>query len=61
MPAFLGLAAIALGLACIMADQHISRAVWRRSDDPESGAASSRMLGLILLVAGGLTFLTWNP
>lgn len=61
MPGVLGLIAIAAGLACILADQHLSRAVWRTADDPESGAASMRMLGLILFVAGGLAFLTWAP
>jgi uncharacterized protein YjeT (DUF2065 family) len=61
MPGVLGLVAIAIGLACILADQQISRAVWRMSEDPESGSASTRMLGLILFVAGGLAFLTWMP
>lgn len=61
MPGVLGLVAVAIGLACILADHHLSRAVWRTSDDPESGAASMRMLGLILFVAGGLAFLTWMP
>jgi hypothetical protein len=61
MPGALGLVAIGLGLACILADQHISRAVWRRAEEPEAGAASTRMLGLILFVAGGLAFLTWMP
>lgn len=61
MPGILGLVAIAIGLACIVADQHISRAVWRTAEEPDSGAASMRMLGLILFVAGGLAFLTWRP
>lgn len=61
MPGVLGLFAVVIGLACILADDHISRAVWRMSEDPESGAASMRMLGLILFVAGGLAFLTWAP
>jgi hypothetical protein len=61
MPGVLGLLAIAIGVACILADQQISRAVWRRDEEPEAGAASTRMLGLILFVAGGLAFLTWAP
>jgi hypothetical protein len=61
MPGVLGIIAISIGLACILADQHISRAVWRKTEVPESGAASMRMLGLILFVAGGLAFLTWMP
>lgn len=60
MPGVLGIIAVTIGLACILADHPISRAVWR-SEDPESGAASMRMLGLILFVAGGLAFLTWTP
>jgi uncharacterized protein YjeT (DUF2065 family) len=61
MPGILGLVAIAIGLACILADQQLSRAVWRTADEPDAGAASMRMLGLILFVAGGLAFLTWQP
>ncbi len=61
MSAVLGLVAIALGLACILADEQISRAVWRTAEDPLAGATSVRMLGLILFVAGGLAFLAWNP
>ena len=60
MAAALGLVAVALGTACILADQHISRAVWRRAEDPEAGASSARVLGLILFVSGGLTFLAAN-
>jgi|GEM_PF-1568139 len=61
MPAVLGIAAILFGLACVMADEHISRTVWRKQEDPQAGAASVRILGLILFVAGGLTVLAWNP
>lgn len=61
MPGILGLLAIALGLSCILADQQISRVVWRKGEEPDAGAASARMLGLILFVAGGLAFLTWQP
>ncbi|HEX2206701.1 MAG TPA: hypothetical protein VHG93_03410 [Longimicrobium sp.] len=61
MPAVLGLLAIALGLACILADEQISRAVWRTAEDPQAGATSARVLGLILFVAGGVAFLAWTP
>ena len=61
MTAILALAAVALGIACILADQHISRVVLRKSEEADAGAASTRMLGLILFVAGGLAFLTWTP
>lgn len=61
MPGILGIIALSIGLACILADDQISRAVWRQTEDPESGAASTRMLGLILFVAGGLALLTWTP
>lgn len=61
MAAILGIAAIALGLACILADERISRAVWHEADGSESGAASTRVLGLILFVAGGLAVLAWAP
>lgn len=60
MPAVLGLAALALGLVCILADHHVGRAV-RRTAEPEAGAATARILGLILLVGGGLAFLAWMP
>jgi formate-dependent nitrite reductase membrane component NrfD len=61
MPAVLGIVAILLGLACIMADEHISRKVWRAAEDPQAGSASVRAMGLILFVAGGLALLAWNP
>jgi hypothetical protein len=61
MPAVLGLVAVALGLACILADDQISRKVWRTAEDPEAGATSARMMGFILFVAGGIAFLAWNP
>lgn len=61
MPAVLGLAAIILGLASILADEHISRRVWRTAEDPQAGATSVRVMGLILFVAGGLAFLAWKP
>jgi formate-dependent nitrite reductase membrane component NrfD len=61
MPAVLGLVAVALGLASILADEHISRKVWRTAEDPQAGATSVRVMGLILFVAGGLAFLAWKP
>jgi formate-dependent nitrite reductase membrane component NrfD len=61
MPAVLGLVAVALGLASILADEHISRRVWRTAEDPQAGATSVRVMGLILFVAGGLAFLAWKP
>jgi uncharacterized membrane protein len=57
----LALAAVALGLALVLADQHVARSVLRRTADPESGAATARVLGLILFVAGGVAFLAWAP
>lgn len=57
MSAILGLVSLFLGLAFIMADERLSRAVWRRAEDPEAGAATLRTLGLILFVAGGVAFL----
>lgn len=61
MPAVLGLVAVALGLAGILADEHISRRVWRTAEDPQAGASSVRVMGLILFIAGGLAFLAWKP
>ena len=56
MSALLGLAAIVLGLVCVLADERIARVV---PDRPDSGAALSRAIGLVLLVGGGLAFLQW--
>lgn len=56
MFALLALLSIAVGLALVLADQSIAR----RARHAESGAAMSRMLGLILLVGGGLMFLSWT-
>lgn len=61
MAAILALAALALGLACIVADHRVARAVLRRAEDPQAGAATVRMLGLVLFVAGGVAFLAWTP
>jgi hypothetical protein len=61
MTAILALAAVVIGIACIVGDQHISRAVLRQAEEPESGAASARVLGLILFVGGALAFLAWAP
>jgi hypothetical protein len=49
--------AISLGLVLVMADDRIGK---RAPRGPEAGAAMARMLGLILLVGGGLAFLTWT-
>ncbi|HET7230319.1 MAG TPA: hypothetical protein VFJ16_09970 [Longimicrobium sp.] len=57
MLALLSIVSIFIGMALVMADQNIGR---RARHNPESGAAMSRMLGLILLVGGGLMFLTWT-
>ena len=54
MSILLGTFACALGLALILADERVGRYAPR---GPESGAALARVLGLILLVGGGLTFL----
>lgn len=59
--AFIALAALLLGLACIVADDRVARSVLRRGADPESGAATARILGVILFVAGGVAFLAWTP
>ena len=56
MFALLAVLSIATGLVLVLADQSIGRRVRRA----ESGSAMSRMLGLILLVSGGLMFLTWT-
>ena len=56
MFALLALLSIAIGLALVLADQSVAR----RARHAESGAAMSRMLGLILLVSGGLMFLSWT-
>jgi len=53
----LAIVSIAAGLMLVMADQNIGR---RARPNAESGAAMSRMLGMILLVGGGLLFLTWT-
>ncbi|HET7461686.1 MAG TPA: hypothetical protein VFJ82_10565 [Longimicrobium sp.] len=53
----LAIVAIAAGLLLVIGDQNIGR---RARPNPESGAAMSRMLGLILLVGGGLMFLSWT-
>lgn len=57
MLALLAIVSIAIGLVLVMADQNIGR---RARHNAESGAAMSRMLGMILLVCGGLMFLTWT-
>jgi hypothetical protein len=48
---------IAAGLVMVLADDRIGR---RAPRGPEVGAAMARILGLILLVGGGLAFLSWT-
>lgn len=57
MLALLATASILIGLVLVIADQNIGR---RARPNAESGAAMSRMLGLVLLVGGGLMFLSWT-
>ena len=57
MFALLALLSIALGMVLVLADQSIGR---RARANPESGAAMSRVLGMILLVGGGVMFLSWT-
>lgn len=59
--ALVALAAAALGIAFVVGDHHVARAVLRRAEEPESGAATVRMLGLVLFVAGAVGFLAWTP
>ena len=51
------LLAIAIGLVLVLGDDRIGR---RAPRGPETGAAMARVLGLVLLVGGGLAFLTWT-
>jgi hypothetical protein len=57
MLALLAVLSIGLGLTLVLADERLAR---RATRNPESGAAMSRMLGLILLVGGGLMYLSWT-
>ena len=57
MLALLAVVSIAIGLTLVLADEKLARRTVRNT---ESGAAMSRMLGLILLVGGGLMYLTWT-
>ncbi|HEU0014598.1 MAG TPA: hypothetical protein VFQ45_12990 [Longimicrobium sp.] len=59
MPAIAGLLLVALGLVLVLWDEQVGRTVWKRATGPEAGATASRVLGLILLVSGGVLFLTW--
>jgi threonine/homoserine/homoserine lactone efflux protein len=54
--AFLAVAAIVAGITFVLADDRVGRISPR---GPETGAVQARVMGLILLVAGGLTFLNW--
>lgn len=53
----LAVLSIVVGVLLVLGDQGIGR---RTRRNPESGAAMSRMLGLILLIGGGLMFLSWT-
>ena len=57
MIALVGIAAIALGIVLVLADERVGRFGPR---GPEVGAVQVRVLGMILLIAGGLAFLTWT-
>jgi threonine/homoserine/homoserine lactone efflux protein len=54
--ALIAVAAIAAGITLVLADDRVGRISPR---GPETGAVQARVMGLILLVAGGLTFLSW--
>ena len=53
------LAAIFIGITLVMADEKIAR-VTHATQGPEAGATMARMMGFLLLVGGGLAFLTWT-
>lgn len=57
MLAFIAFLSISAGLVMVLGDDRIGR---RAPRGPEAGAAVARILGLILLVGGGLAFLTWT-
>jgi hypothetical protein len=57
MLALIALLSISAGLVMVLGDARIGR---RAPRGPEAGAAMARVLGLILLVGGGLAFLTWT-
>ena len=57
MLAILSRIAIFTGLVMVLADDRIGQ---RAPRGPEAGSAMARMLGLILLVGGGLAYLTWT-
>ena len=57
MLAMIAFLSIAAGLVMVLADDRIGR---RAPRGPEAGAVMARVLGLILLVGGGLAFLTWT-
>jgi hypothetical protein len=57
MLALVALLSIALGLTLVLADERIGR---RAPTGAEAGATLARMLGLVLLIGGGLAFLSWT-
>ena len=49
--------AISTGLVLVLADDRVGK---RAARGPEAGAAMARILGMILLIGGGLAFLSWT-
>ena len=53
----LAIIAISTGLVLVLADDRVGK---RAARGPEAGAAMARILGMILLIGGGLAFLSWT-